>query len=93
MENSKLASKVPYKKPPPHPSGSQLPERAKLGLGADEEVRHSTFEQAGGLESAKALLEQLKSVVDDAVFLDGDTFAGMKDIAHYSQKLQVGVCL
>lgn len=90
MENPKLGNRSPSGKPPPRPSGSLLLDRGKLVQPIDEEGRPSTSEQAGGLENAKALLDQLKSVVDDAVFLDGDTFEGMKDLAYYSQKLQVG---
>lgn len=40
------------------------------------------------LENAKRALGQLEALVDDAVFLDDDTFNGMKTLAYYNQKLQ-----
>jgi len=41
------------------------------------------------VESAKRALGQLEALIDDAVFLDDDTFNGMKTLAYYNQKLQV----
>ena len=41
------------------------------------------------VENAKRALGQLEALVDDAVFLDDDTFNGMKTLAYYNQKLQV----
>lgn len=41
------------------------------------------------LDNAKRALNQLEALVDDAVFLDDDTFNGMKTLSYYNQKLQV----
>lgn len=43
------------------------------------------------IDNAKRALGQLEALVDDAVFLDDDTFNGMKTLSYYNQKLQVSV--
>eukprot|EP00210_Caulerpa_lentillifera_P000726 g703.t1 len=40
------------------------------------------------IDTAKRALAQLEALVDDAVFLDDDTFNGMKTLSYYNQKLQ-----
>ncbi|GMH33608.1 hypothetical protein BSKO_01442 [Bryopsis sp. KO-2023] len=95
MEGPKGSGRLISDKLPPRPSG-----KLQQGVRSDDPSSASTSYETGsrggregtpstsGAQNAKAALEQLKSLVDDAVFLDEDTFGGMKTLAHYSQKLQ-----
>ena len=84
--------------PGPHPSQA-------LGEGRDRRAQEETTEAStsassgeaqsdwssatGNIENAKVALDQLRSLIEDAVFLDEDSFSGMKTVAVYHQKLQV----
>eukprot|EP00803_Ostreobium_quekettii_P007880 evm.model.scf_3367.2 EVM.evm.TU.scf_3367.2 scf_3367:8984-11274(-) len=82
--------------PPPH---GGPPDRGRHGDDANApeastsassgEGGHSDWGSAGGsVENAKVALDQLKGLIEDAVFLDEDSFSGMKTVAYYHQKLQ-----
>ncbi len=46
---------------------------------------------AGNIEDARMTVEALKSLVNDAVYLDEDAYSGALHVSSYQSKLQVGI--